>query len=55
MGDAGRNIKGVRDAVHTLVDRNRFSMAQSKITVSTVGPSPEAFHELSALPASIAW
>lgn len=30
-------------------------MAQSKITVSTVGPSPESFSLLSDIPATLAW
>jgi 23S rRNA (adenine2503-C2)-methyltransferase len=37
------------------VDRNRLSMAQGKITVSTVGPSPEAFMRLAPIPATLAW
>lgn len=55
MGDAGRNIEAVHSAVSALTDRNRFAMASSKITVSTVGPSPEIFMELAKIPATIAW
>jgi 23S rRNA (adenine2503-C2)-methyltransferase len=55
MGDAGRNIDNVGAAVRCLVDRDRFSMAASKCTVSTVGPSPEAFMELAKIPATLAW
>lgn len=55
MGDAGRNLDAVGVAVDCLTDRERLSMASSKITVSTVGPSPEAFMAIAAMPATIAW
>lgn len=55
MGDAGRNVKNVREAVDCLVDPLRFSFAQGKVTVSSVGPSPEVFEDLAKMPASIAW
>ena len=54
MGDAGRNIQNVGAALNCLVDRDRFSMAASKCTVSTVGPSPEAFMELAQYPGALA-
>lgn len=31
MGDAGRNLDAVQTAVECLVDRHRFSFAQSKV------------------------
>lgn len=55
MGDAGRNILNVGAAVQCLVDRDRFSLAASKCTVSTVGPSPEAFMQLAQYPGTLAW
>lgn len=55
MGDAGRNIDNVREAVDSLVAGNRFSFAQGKVTVSTVGPHPSVFEQLATIPASIAW
>jgi len=55
MGDSGRNMKAVGEAVACLADRERMCMAQSKITISTVGPSPEAFMELAAMPGTLAW
>jgi 23S rRNA (adenine2503-C2)-methyltransferase len=55
MGDAGRNIAAVDEAVRCLIDRDRMSLPQNKITVSTVGPSPEAFMLLAQIPATIAW
>lgn len=55
MGDAGRNIQSVTEAVDCLVDRERMAMASSKICVSTVGPNPEIFSEIARLPGTIAW
>ena len=55
MGDAGRNPDAVSDAVHCLIDRDRLSMPQNKITISTVGPNPEMFTILSQIPATLAW
>lgn len=55
MGDSARNIDEVGKAVNCLADRDRMSMAQSKITISTVGPSPEIFYTLAQMPGSLAW
>jgi 23S rRNA (adenine2503-C2)-methyltransferase len=55
MGDAGRNTIEVGKAVACLTDRDRMCMANSKITISTVGPSPETFSEIAAMPGTIAW
>ena len=55
MGDAGRNTDSVGDAVKCLADRDRFCFAQSKITVSSVGPSPESFQTLADMPCTLAW
>ena len=55
MGDAGRNLDAVGDAVAALADRDRFAMAAAKITISTVGPSPETFHRLARMPGTLAW
>lgn len=55
MGDSGRNMDAVGEAVAALTCRNKFSMASSKITISTVGPSPEAFSTLAAMPGTLAW
>jgi len=55
MGDAGRNLESVGAAVNTMVNRDCLEMAPSKITISTVGPSPEIFSSIARLPATIAW
>jgi 23S rRNA (adenine2503-C2)-methyltransferase len=41
--------------VAALADRDRFAMAAAKITISTVGPSPETFHRLARMPGTLAW
>jgi len=55
MGDSGRNMVEVGRAVRALADRDRMSMAQAKLTISTVGPSPEAFMTLAEMPGALAW
>jgi 23S rRNA (adenine2503-C2)-methyltransferase len=55
MGDSGRNIDNVGIAVNCLTDRKRLSLAQSKVTISTVGPSPETFMTLASFPGTLAW
>lgn len=55
QGDAGRNLIEVKRAVEALVDRKRLGMSQSKVTVSSVGPSPETFLDLASMPGTLAW
>jgi 23S rRNA (adenine2503-C2)-methyltransferase len=55
MGDAGRNLEEVRLAVEALTDGARMGMARAKVTISSVGPSPETFMELAAMPGTLAW
>jgi len=55
MGDIGRNLESVRTAVDVLTDHNRFAIAPSKVTLSTVGPDPEIFSELAQMPGTLAW
>ena len=55
MGDAGRNIDAVRDAVACITDTNRLRFAHQKVTVSTVGPSPDIFEEIAKMNCTIAW
>ncbi|KAJ1434329.1 hypothetical protein B484DRAFT_326186 [Ochromonadaceae sp. CCMP2298] len=55
MGDAGRNLPAVSLAAAALVDHQRFGIAASKVTLSTVGPTPEVFSELAQIPGTIAW
>merc|ERR1712151_226640 len=55
MGDAGRNIDEVSRAVHCITDNRRLQFGANKVTVSTVGPSPEIFHTMIKLPCTLAW
>lgn len=55
MGDAGRNPEAVEVAVESLIDTERFGMSKNKITVSTVGPSPEMFETIAKIPCTLAW
>lgn len=55
LGDAGRNAANAALAAAVLTDQAKFGLAKSKVTVSTVGPSPECFHTLSEAPAMLAW
>jgi 23S rRNA (adenine2503-C2)-methyltransferase len=36
-------------------DRQLFQLAQSKVTISTVAPTPQAFAELAQAPVTLAW
>lgn len=55
MGDAADNIESVTQAVGVMTDRNCFGLARSKITISTVGPSPGVFGDLADSNAVLAW
>jgi 23S rRNA (adenine2503-C2)-methyltransferase len=55
MGDSGRNVQEVGKAVGAMTDPQRLSLGQSKVTVSTVGPSPEIFMEIARMNCTIAW
>jgi adenine C2-methylase RlmN of 23S rRNA A2503 and tRNA A37 len=55
MGDIGKNLASVRAAAQVLTDQNRFGIAPSKVTLSTVGPTPDTFHELAQIPGTLAW
>eukprot|EP01031_Cornospumella_fuschlensis_P031380 gene31380-37930_t len=55
MGDSGRNIQEVGKAVECMTDGNRLSLAQRKVTVSTVGPSPQIFADIAQMNCTIAW
>jgi 23S rRNA (adenine2503-C2)-methyltransferase len=55
MGDAGRNLEAVQEAVACLTDPFRLSFAYQKVTVSTVGPHPEVFEKIAKMNCTIAW
>ena len=49
------NVEEVRDAVKVLTHGDLFQLGKTKVTVSTVAPSPEAFAELKDAPCALAW
>jgi 23S rRNA (adenine2503-C2)-methyltransferase len=55
MGDAADNIASVQKSVKVMTDRACFALAASKITISTVGPSPDVFEKLAEADAVLAW
>lgn len=55
MGDSGDNADSVIDACSIMADRQCFSIPQQKITISTVGPTPEVFQTLGKAEAVLAW
>lgn len=55
MGDAGRNAANAAIAASILTDDDKFGLAKSRVTISTVGPSPACFKALSRAPAMLAW
>jgi 23S rRNA (adenine2503-C2)-methyltransferase len=55
MGEPADNSDSVIRAVNTMTDRRMFSLAQSKITISTVAPDTKAFETLGQAPALLAF
>ena len=49
------NAQNVVQAAKVLTNQEQFAMAQRKVTISTVGPSPEAFEVLGDAPTVLAW
>lgn len=55
MGEPLNNPLNVMRAVEMLTDDRCFGFARSKVTVSTVGPSPAAVRAGGNMPAMLAW
>jgi 23S rRNA (adenine2503-C2)-methyltransferase len=55
MGESADNAENVVKATEILTTRELFQLAAAKVTVSTVGPSPEAFKSFAKAPCVIAW
>ena len=55
MGEPADNHENVIKATEILTDVNLFHMGQSKVTVSTVAPSPDAFASFQDAPCILAW
>lgn len=55
MGESADNADNVVKATQILTTRELFQLAAAKVTVSTVGPTPDAFKLFSEAPCVIAW
>jgi len=55
MGEPADNVDNVIRACNILTDRNLFQIAKSKVTISTVAPTPNAFRQLAAAQVTLAW
>jgi 23S rRNA (adenine2503-C2)-methyltransferase len=55
MGEPADNAEEVITALNILTDVDLFHMSHSKVTVSTVAPSPAAFTNFKDAPCVLAW
>ena len=55
MGEPADNADAVLCTANALTDRQMFSLAKSKITISTVAPDAKALAALGGAPALLAW
>uniref|UniRef100_A0A7S0DYL3 Radical SAM core domain-containing protein n=1 Tax=Hanusia phi TaxID=3032 RepID=A0A7S0DYL3_9CRYP len=55
MGEPLNNFREVRRAIDMLTDHGAFDLHGNFVTVSTVGPNPEAIRKLLGCPTRIAW
>lgn len=55
MGESADNIDQVTRATEILTTRQLFQLSTNKVTVSTVGPTPDAFRQLGKAPCVLAW
>lgn len=56
MGEPADNADNVVTTALALTDGQKFKLAPSKVTISTVGPTPDAFRDLAqAAPCTLAW
>eukprot|EP00590_Aulacoseira_subarctica_P003921 CAMPEP_0172422620 /NCGR_PEP_ID=MMETSP1064-20121228/8759_1 /TAXON_ID=202472 /ORGANISM="Aulacoseira subarctica , Strain CCAP 1002/5" /LENGTH=393 /DNA_ID=CAMNT_0013163565 /DNA_START=265 /DNA_END=1446 /DNA_ORIENTATION=+ len=55
MGEPADNVDNVVRACRILTDRQLFQLSRSKVTISTVAPTPKAFSDLAAAQCTLAW
>ena len=55
MGEPADNIEAVIQACHVMTTRELFQLSRTRILISTVAPTPNAFHHLAQAPAILAW
>ena len=54
MGEAADNSENVITATEILTTRELFQLSATKVTVSTVGPTPESFKKFAKAPCALA-
>jgi len=55
MGDGSDNAEAVSRAAEILTTRELFQLSATKVTISTVAPTPESFQLFGSTPAVLAW
>jgi 23S rRNA (adenine2503-C2)-methyltransferase len=55
MGEPADNVDAVVKAAQQLTTRELFQLSRSKVTISTVAPSPEVFERLAQANVMLAW
>ena len=55
MGDAADNVDAVKGAINIMTTRELFQFSASRVTVSTVAPSPQAFLDFADSKCILAW
>jgi 23S rRNA (adenine2503-C2)-methyltransferase len=55
MGEPADNADSVIKAVEILTTRQLFQLSATKITVSTVAPTPDSFRQFAKAPCALAW
>eukprot|EP00543_Licmophora_paradoxa_P007598 CAMPEP_0202454038 /NCGR_PEP_ID=MMETSP1360-20130828/11870_1 /ASSEMBLY_ACC=CAM_ASM_000848 /TAXON_ID=515479 /ORGANISM="Licmophora paradoxa, Strain CCMP2313" /LENGTH=233 /DNA_ID=CAMNT_0049073263 /DNA_START=317 /DNA_END=1018 /DNA_ORIENTATION=- len=55
MGEPSDNVEAVTKAATILTTRELFQLSATKVMISTVAPSPEAFLKLAEAPCVLAW
>jgi 23S rRNA (adenine2503-C2)-methyltransferase len=55
MGEPSDNAASVIKAVEILTTRQLFQLSATKITVSTVAPTPDSFRQFAKAPCALAW
>lgn len=55
QGEPSDNADAVVASIHQLTARDLFGLAATKVTVSTVAPTPDAFRKFADAPCVLAW
>ncbi len=55
MGEPADNVEAVQKAVEIMTTRELFQVSATKVTISTVAPTPEAFTNFAKSPCVLAW